>query len=124
MTQHAGLLVIDWPSILWALVLAGLTGTALSIKSRYPAIARAGAPARVLAHVVIGYFGLGMTSFGAWCAVQARFPVPGGAAWTGPVAIVGGLAAATIGTCTLVEHVVRVARLRPVESTVTATTDP
>ena len=99
-------MALDWPSIAWTLILAGLTFSALAIKSRFAAIAEQGAAARVLAHVLIGYFGLGMMTFGAAAAARGRFPVPGGAAWEGTVAIVGGLAAFVIGSTTLVEHLV------------------
>ena len=69
-------------------------------------------PARTLAHVVIGYFGMGMMAFGASAAARAHFPVPGGAAWEGPIAVVGGLAALVIGSATLVEHCVTVRATR------------
>src|SRR5437870_5302661 len=89
---------LDWPSLAWAAILGGLTFACLRVKSRFPAISEQGALARVLAHLVIGYFSIGMTAFGAFAAFNAEFPVPGGAAWTGPVAVIGGFAAITIGT--------------------------
>ena len=101
-------LVLDWPSLAWTTVLAGLTFACLAIKSRFAWIAEQGAAARVLAHVLIGYFSMGMMVFGASAAARGRFPVPGGAAWEGTVAIVGGLAAFVIGTTTLVEHLATV----------------
>lgn len=101
-------MVIDWPSLAWTAILAGLTFSCLAIKSRFAWIAEQGTFARVLAHVVIGYFGMGMMMFGASAAARGRFPVPGGAAWEGPIALVGGLAAFVIGTTTLVEHVLAV----------------
>lgn len=104
--SNAPTIVLDWPSIAWTLILAGLTFSALAIKSRFASIAEQGAVARVLAHVLIGYFGLGMMTFGASAAARGTFPVPGGSAWEGTVAIVGGLAAFVIGSTTLVEHLV------------------
>ena len=100
--------VLDWPSLAWTAILAGLTFSCLAIKSRFSWISEQGAFARTLAHVVIGYFGMGMMAFGASAAARGHFPVPGGAAWEGPVAIVGGIAAFVIGTTTLVEHCVAV----------------
>ena len=104
--NNAPTLVLDWPSIAWTTLLAGLTFACLAVKARFPSIAEQGAVARVLAHVLIGYFGLGMMTFGAAAAARGRFPVPGGAAWEGSIAIVGGLAAFVIGSTTLVEHLV------------------
>jgi hypothetical protein len=101
-------IVLDWPSLAWTTILAGLTFSCLAIKARFAWIAQQGALARALAHVVIGYFGLGMMIFGASAAARGRFPVPGGAAWEGPIAIVGGLAALVIGSTTLAEHVLSV----------------
>lgn len=120
--SSASVLMLDWPSVAWAAILAGLTLACLSIKARYPTIAELGIAARVLAHVVIGYFSLGMLAFGASALVRSYFPVPGGAAWEGPVAILGGIAAMTIGGCTLAEHALQVRALRrtPVAQEVTA----
>lgn len=115
-------LVLDWSSIGWALLLTGLTLAALAIKARYPAIAEQGRAARALAHLLVGYFGTGMVLLGAHAALTSTFPVPGGAAWEGPVAIAGGLAAMTIGGSTLLEHVLCVARLRRETSTPEAVT--
>ena len=105
-------LVFDWPSLAWTTILAGLTFSCLAIKSRFAQVAAQGAAARALAHVVIGYFGLGMMLFGASSAARAHFPVPGGAAWEGPVAVLGGMAAFVIGSTTLVEHLVQVRAAR------------
>lgn len=105
-------LAFDWPSLAWATILAGLTFSCLAIKSRFAQVAAQGAVASALAHLVIGYFGLGMMAFGAMAAARAHFPVPGGAAWEGPVAVLGGIAAFVIGSTTLVEHVVQVRAAR------------
>lgn len=110
------LILLDWASIAWAAVLAGLTLSALTVKSRFRNIAEHGAGARVLAHALIGYFSFGMMAFGASAAASARFPVPGGAAWEGPIAVAGGAAALIIGTVTLVEHVVQVRALHLAQS--------
>jgi hypothetical protein len=103
---------LDWPSLAWVLILAGLTMACLRVKARFPEIAAAGRVPAVLAHVVIGYFGVAMSAFGLSATTSAYFPVPGGAAWEGPVAVVGGMAAFTIGACTLLEHLVRVRSAR------------
>jgi hypothetical protein len=114
------LLLVDWPSLGWVALIAALTFATLTVKARYDRISEMGRAARALAHVTIGYFGVGMTLFGAWSAVNAHFPVPGGAGWEGGLAIVGGLAAVTIGSCTLGEHAVRVAGRGRVAARVTA----
>ena len=98
----------DWPSLAWTAILGGLTFSCLAIEKKFDRIAEMGAGARVVGHALIGYFGFGMSAFGVWCVTSARFPVPGGAAWNGPIAVVGGLAACVIGTTTLVQHCVRV----------------
>jgi hypothetical protein len=99
---------LDWPSLGWVLVLAGLTAACLRVKARFPEIAAAGKLPAALAHVVVGYFSVGMMAFGVTAATNAYFPVPGGSAWEGSIAVVGGIAALTIGSCTLLEHVARV----------------
>jgi hypothetical protein len=112
----------DWPSLAWTTILAGLTFSCLAIKARFAQVAAQGAVATAIAHMVIGYFGLGMMLFGASSAARAHFPVPGGAAWEGPIAVIGGIAAFVIGSTTLVEHAlqVRAARREAVESRVLA----
>lgn len=121
MTGTSSLVTVDWSSIAWALLLSGLTLAAIAIKARYPAIAEKGPVARALAHALIGYFGLGMTLLGLHAAAFASFPVPGGAAWEGTVAVTGGLAATTIGACTLLEHLLCVAKLRRLRATAEVT---
>ena len=102
---------LDVGSIAWVCLLGALTYSCLRVNARFEAVAEAGRGAELLAHVVMGYFSLGMLAFGAAAAVNARFPVPGGAAWEGPVAVLGGLAAFTIGCCSAIEHV-RLVRVR------------
>lgn len=104
--------LVDWPSIAWVALIAALTFAVMTVKSRYPKVAEMGTAARVLAHVSIGYFGLAMTAFGSWSAYHAYFPVPGGTGWDGALGIAGGLAALTIGGCTLGEHALQVAGSR------------
>jgi hypothetical protein len=100
--------LVDWPSLGWTALLAVLTFTCLTVRARFRQVAAAGRVAEVLGHVVVGYFSLGMSLFGGFAAAQAYFPVPGGVAWEGPVAVIGGLAALTIGATTLYEHVLNV----------------
>jgi hypothetical protein len=102
----------DVASLCWGLLLACITAACLWIQRRYPSIAGMGPSARVVAHVAIGYFGFGMMAFGAASAATRTLPVPGGTAWEGGVAVIGGLAACLIGGTTLIEHVVQVAALR------------
>ena len=109
------LLLLDWPSLAWVVLIGALTFATFTVKSRYQRLHEMGAIPRTLAHVSIGYFGLGMTAYGAWSAFHAYFPVPGGFAWEGGLAVLGGLSALTVGTCTLGEHVVQVATLRRAE---------
>jgi hypothetical protein len=97
--------LIDWPSVGWTALLAVITFTCLCVKARFRQVAQAGRVAAVLGHVVIGYFGVGMVIFGGMAAFEATFPVPGGVAWEGPVAVIGGVAALLIGATTLYEHV-------------------
>lgn len=101
----------DWASPAWALLLAAITATCLVILRKFPRIAESGAAARVVAHVAIGYFGFGMLAFGVSSAVSRSLPVPGGVAWEGGVAVIGGIAACVIGGSTLVEHAVQVASM-------------
>jgi len=96
---------IDWPSLAWAMLLFGITLAVLAIKARYPAIARMGSFARITAHACIGYFGVGMVALGLSAIANGSLPVPGGVAWDGNVAIVGGFAALVAGSITLGEHV-------------------
>lgn len=103
---------IDWASAAWALLIAGITAACLAIKSRYERIAAQGRWEALFANLTIGYFGLAMAAFGAVSALRAHLPVPGGVAWEGPVAVMGGLAAFVVGTTTLAEHAVGVARRR------------
>ena len=111
---------LDWQSICWALLLACITLACLWIQRRYPAIHRMGRGARILANLTIGYFGAGMLAFGAFSAATRCLPVPGGVAWEGGVALLGGLAACLIGGTTLVEHAVNVAALHRGEALVPA----
>lgn len=104
--------LVDWPSLGWVALIGSLTFACLTVKSRFEHVSRMGRFPELLAHVVIGYFGLGMTAFGGWAAATATFPVPGGHAWEGPVAVAGGLAALTIGSCTLAEHLMQVRAMR------------
>lgn len=111
--MNAGLIAVnliglDWPSIGWVALLALLTWACLAVKSRYSVIAECGRGPALLANVVIGYFSIGMLTFGVTAAARAHFPVPGGTAWDGAVAVIGGIAAVTIGGCTLLEHAVTV----------------
>ena len=116
------LALMDWPSLAWIALIATLTFATLIVKARYGRIHEMGKAAQRLAHVTIGYFGLGMVAFGSWSAVNAYFPVPGGNGWEGGLAIVGGLAALTIGSCTLGEHALQVRALsrEPVTAAVEA----
>ena len=97
--------LIDWPSVGWTALLAVLTFTCLTVKARFRQVTRAGRVATVLGHVAVGYFGVGMVVFGGMAAFEGTFPVPGGVAWEGPVAVIGGIAALVIGATTLYEHV-------------------
>jgi hypothetical protein len=103
---------LDWPSLGWVMLLLGLTMACLRVKARFASIAEHGKAAELLAHVIVVYFGLGMLTFGVTAALRATFPVPGGVAWQGPIAVIGGIAAMTIGGCTLAEHVVSIVRER------------
>ena len=109
---------IDWASISWTLLLGGLTIAALAVEERFETIAMNGRIAALLGHVVIGYFSFGMLLFGAWSAGRATFPVPGGQAWEGPVAVIGGISAMTIGACTLLKHAATVRVMREASATV------
>lgn len=100
---------MDWASLGWAALLAAITVACLAIQRNYARIAEMGRAARIVAHMAIGYFGLGMLAFGAVSAATRSLPVPGGIAWEGGVAVIGGLAACVIGGTTLIEHAVRVA---------------
>lgn len=102
----------DWASISWALVIAIITLACTWVQKNYARLAESGAAARVLMHVVIGYFGFGMLAFGAFAAATRTLPVPGGLAWEGGVAVIGGLAACVIGGTTLIEHAAHVAAHR------------
>ena len=104
--------LVDWPSLTWIALLAALSLACLTVKARFERIAESGRLAEVLAHVAVGYFGVGLVLFGATSAFQAWFPVPGGAAWEGGVAVLGGLAAVTIGATTLFEHLANVVQIR------------
>lgn len=103
---------IDWASAGWALLIACITAACLAIKSRYERIAAQGRWEALFANLTIGYFGLGMAAFGAVSALRAHLPVPGGIAWEGPVAVMGGVAAFVVGATTLAEHAVGLARRR------------
>lgn len=105
------LALMDWTSLGWIALIAAITFATLTVKARYGQIHEMGKAAQRLAHLTIGYFGLGMAAFGSWSAVNAYFPVPGGAGWEGGLAIIGGLAALTIGGCTLGEHAMQVRAL-------------
>ncbi len=96
---------VDWSSLCWVVMLACITAAVMWVKSAYARIADMGPVPRVLAHVTIGYFGVGMTAFGVVSALRGSLPVPGGVAWEGAVAVIGGLAALVIGASTLAEHV-------------------
>jgi hypothetical protein len=102
---------IDWASITWVTILAGITFSCLAIKTHYARIAEQGAVERFMAHAVIGYFGIGMILYGASAAASEHFVVPGGAAWNGSIAVLGGISAFVIGSTTLLEHAVRVRSL-------------
>jgi hypothetical protein len=103
---------VDWPSLGWTALLGVLTAACLTVRVRFRQIAAAGRAAEILAHVVVGYFGVGMALFGGAAALHARFPVPGGVAWEGPIAVIGGIAALVIGSTTLYEHLVEVLAVR------------
>lgn len=111
---------LDLSSIAWVCVLGALTFACLRVRAKFDVVAASGRVSEMLAHVVIAYFSLGMLAFGASAAVTARFPVPGGSAWEGPVAVIGGLAAFTIGCCSAVEHALLVRARRRAESPVVA----
>lgn len=108
--------LVDWPSLGWITLIATLTFATLTVKARYAVIHEMGRGPQWLAHVTIGYFGIAMSAFGLWSAVTRYFPVPGHAGWEGGLAIVGGLAALTIGACTLGEHAVQVRALSQPEA--------
>jgi len=103
---------VDWPSLGWTAMLGVLTAACLTVRARFRQIAATGRAAEVLAHVVVGYFALGLTLFGAMAAMRARFPVPGGTAWEGPVAVIGGIAALVLGATTIYEHLANVLAFR------------
>jgi len=104
--------LVDWPSLGWTALLGILTFTCLTVHARFRHVAAAGRVAEALGHVVVGYFSLGMLLFGGMAAFQAYFPVPGGVAWEGPVAVIGGIAALVIGGTTATEHVITVIAMR------------
>lgn len=108
---HVSSAGLDLASLGWGLLLATITGACLWIQRKYPRIAGMGAAARVVAHVTIGYFSFGMMAFGAAAAARQSLPVPGGLAWEGGVAVIGGLAACIIGGTTLIEHAMQVAAM-------------
>ena len=99
---HAAL---DWPSLGWAALLLGITFAVLAVKARYPVVAKLGLVPRVIAHACVGYYGVGMAALGMSAVASGHMPVPGGAAWDGPIAIIGGFAALVAGSITLGEHV-------------------
>ena len=104
--------LVDWPSIGWVALIGALTFAVMVVKARYPKFQHLGPAVRTLAHVSIGYFSVAMMGFGAWSAFHSYFPVPGGTGWDGTLGLVGGLAALTVGGCTLAEHALQVAALR------------
>lgn len=95
---------LDYQSIAWVALIGLLTYACLAVKSRYARIADAGRVPAALANVIIAYFSIAMFTFGATATARASFPVPGGMAWEGTVAVIGGAAAMVIGACTALEH--------------------
>jgi hypothetical protein len=114
------LALIDWPSLGWVALIAAVSFATLTVKARYASIHEMGRGAQWLAHLTVGYFGLGMATFGSWSVANAYFPVPGGAGWEGGLAMIGGLAAFTIGGCTLSEHALQAGALSAETSAVEA----